>query len=83
MVKDALHRHPRSAAHVRVSNKTLDDVIFRQAPVAAERGAPLMTAVIHTLTSEQEHSTGAEGVLERARHGWSFCGRSWSASRIR
>ena len=64
MVKDALHRH-RDLRHTFVySNKTWDDVIFRDLLSQLSGEHPSRLQVIHTLTREPEHSPAAEGVLK-------------------
>ena len=62
MVKDALIRHPRLRHTFVYSNKTLQDIIFRQALADLRRAHPDRLRVIHTLTREQGPATGDEDI---------------------
>lgn len=50
MVKDSLHRHARLRHTFVYSNKTWDDVIFRDGLDALEAGWPERLRVVHTIT---------------------------------
>lgn len=53
MLKDSLHRHPRLRHTFVYSNKTWDDIIFRDALGRLEQEQPTRLQVIHTLTREK------------------------------
>ncbi len=69
MVKDALHRHPEPAAHVRVPGQTWDDVIFGGLLSQLSVEHPSRLQVIHTLTREPDRSPARRRRAQRACHG--------------
>jgi ferredoxin-NADP reductase len=62
MVKDALHRGLKPRHTVLCSNKTWEDILYREAFEALERAHPDKLRVVHTLTRELDESRYGPGV---------------------
>ncbi len=62
ILKHALHAHPRLRHTFVYSNKTWDDVIYRDGLAALEREHPDRLRVVHTLTREPEPERHGPGV---------------------
>lgn len=62
ILKHALHAHPRLRHTFVYSNKTWDDVIYRDALARLEREHPGRLRVVHTLTREPDPARRGPGV---------------------
>ncbi len=62
ILKHALLHHPRLRHTLVYSNKTWDDVIFRDALAALERESPGSLRVVHTLTRDSDAPSRRPGV---------------------
>jgi 3-ketosteroid 9alpha-monooxygenase subunit B len=63
MLKDALRRHPTLRHTFVYSNKTWDDIIFRDLLSQLRKEHPSRLDVVHTLTREPDRPLASEGVL--------------------
>jgi ferredoxin-NADP reductase len=64
MLKGALHDKPRLRHTFVYSNKTWDDIIFRDALTALEAAHPGRVRVVHTLTRQKDMTGLPAGVLQ-------------------